>query len=373
MSTGDTTNSSNPSGLSALVHEAGPKVLAAIKHASAATGVDFSYMMQKAEAESGLNAKAKSTTSSATGLYQFIDKTWMNVVKKYGAKCGLGQLASCIDNNGNVANNATKQQILNLRKDPNVSAMMAAEYTSDNKSYMQQQLGSSTQIGPTELGLAHFLGAGGATEFMKSYQSHPLEQASDLFPAAARANHNIFYNSKTGEPRTLAGVYDLFAKKMGGDTSGEATTVANAAAASAPTNAVTSASVKQAAEQTAIDALNSTPDASDTSSGDANADPDTVIHWFGPRITAPLMAAVSADAGTVSTTPASSASPDSAQAIAEATLASMGGGGMPDFSSLKKNLADPAHLMMMSQKASGHNHHWGDKHDNYSTASALKG
>ena len=47
MAHADTAHSGNTSGLASLIHEAGPRVLAAIKHASAATGVDFSYMMEK--------------------------------------------------------------------------------------------------------------------------------------------------------------------------------------------------------------------------------------------------------------------------------------------------------------------------------------
>ena len=216
MANADAANSGNSGGLAALMHEAGPRVLAAIKHASAATGVDFSYMIEKASAESGLNSKAKSASSSATGLYQFIDSTWMDMVKKYGAKCGLGDLAASIDGNGQVANKATRQEILNLRKDPDTAAMMAAEYTSENKTAMQTQLGPSAQIGPTELYLAHFMGAGGATNFMKAYQSNPLQAASTVCGKAASANHNVFYDH-SGKARSLAAVYDMFAKKFGTD------------------------------------------------------------------------------------------------------------------------------------------------------------
>ena len=114
----------------------------------------------------------------------------MDMMKKYGAKCGLGHLASCIDSNGQVANKATRQEILNLRKDPETAAMMAAEYTSENKATMQAQLGPTAQIGPTELYLAHFMGAGGATNFMKAYQNNPLQAASTVCGKAAGANHS---------------------------------------------------------------------------------------------------------------------------------------------------------------------------------------
>jgi hypothetical protein len=207
-----TENLLNNNALTALVRQAAPRVVNAIRKASAATGVSFAYMLQKASAESGFDSTAKSHSSSATGLFQFIDKTWISMVKKYGAKCGLGHYASCIDDNGHIADPAVKQQILALRKNPDASAMMAAEYASENKAYMQEQL-PGTKIGTTELNLAHFLGAGGATAFMKAYQENPLQQASDLFPKAANVNRNVFYDAKTGTPRTLAGIYDYFAGK----------------------------------------------------------------------------------------------------------------------------------------------------------------
>src|SRR3982751_6288195 len=198
-------NTLNNNGLSALARQAAPHVLNAIKRASAATGVSFAYMMQKASAESSFDTHAKSRTSSATGLYQFIESTWLNMVKKYGDKCGLSRYAACIDDNGRVADPAMKKEILALRKNPEAAAMMAAEFTAENKAYLRDQLGPHAKIGPTELYLAHFFGAGGATAFMKEMKENPLQQASDLFPKAAGANRAVFNDSKTGAPRTLAG------------------------------------------------------------------------------------------------------------------------------------------------------------------------
>jgi hypothetical protein len=214
-------NTMNNNSLSALVQQAAPRVLKAIKTAAEKTGVDFAYLVEKASAESSFRPDAKAKGSSASGLYQFIDSTWMRMVKNYGAKYGLGKLANAIDDNGHVKDAATRQKILNLRKDPEKSALFAAEYTLENKCYMERFLGEG-EIGPTEMYLAHFMGASGATAFLEAKKENPLAAAADIFPKAARANHNVFYDRATGQPRTLAGVYAFFDGKFkdGDDASG---------------------------------------------------------------------------------------------------------------------------------------------------------
>ena len=281
----NTQSSLNNSTLSGLIRQAGPRVLGAIKRASAATGADFAYLLQKASSESSFNSSAKSHSSSATGLYQFIDKTWISLVKKYGAKCGMGQYANCIDSNGHVADPAMKQQILALRKNPDASAMMAAEFATENKSYMQAQLGPGTKIGATELNLAHFLGPGGATAFMKAYQENPLAQASDLFPKAANVNRGVFYDPKTGAARTLAGVYDLFGGKT---TSSGAMShqPAPVSAAANGTNTVAAAgTARTILAHTLADSVASEQAVLQSGGGKTNSvstDSET-IHWFTPR------------------------------------------------------------------------------------------
>ena len=65
-------------------------VVAALKNAAAETGSDFSYLLGTAMRESSLKPNAQSSTSSAAGLFQFVDQTWLGLVKNHGAKYGLG-------------------------------------------------------------------------------------------------------------------------------------------------------------------------------------------------------------------------------------------------------------------------------------------
>ncbi len=112
-------------------------VIAAIKSASDLTGVDFAYMMEKAAAESAFDPHAKAKTSSAKGLYQFIDQTWLNTVAKHGYKHGLGHLARHIDfsasGHASIKDLKIKADVMALREEPKTAAMMAAEFASDNK------------------------------------------------------------------------------------------------------------------------------------------------------------------------------------------------------------------------------------------------
>lgn len=214
------------------------RVTQAIRQASAKTGVDFAYMLANANQESGLNPKAKAATSSATGLYQFVEQTWLRMVKTYGEKYGLGSVASriTIGNDGvaRVADTPTKNAILALRKDPQTSACMAAELTNENKDALECKTGM--KAGATELYLAHFLGASGAAEFLNAMRAKPGATAADVMPEAAAANPSVFYG-KDGKAKTLAEVYQKFAQKFEGAGQAPATRVA-AAGSSAASQAV---------------------------------------------------------------------------------------------------------------------------------------
>ena len=193
-----------------------PAVARSLRQASAATSVDFGFLVSTATQESGLHADAKSGKGSATGLFQFIEGTWLQMVQRFGAKYGIGDLAQqvSLDSAGraHVADPATRQQILGLRTDPRLSAAFAAEYTKENKTEVERALGRP--VGNTDLYMAHFLGAGGATEFLKAMRSNAGTIAADLLPDAAAANHAVFYDNRTGAPRTVAEIYQGFADKF---------------------------------------------------------------------------------------------------------------------------------------------------------------
>lgn len=197
------------------------RVTNAIANASRRTGVDFNYLLSQARVESSLNPTARAATSSATGLYQFIDQSWLKMINDHGSEYGMDWAANAIQKTSTgsyyVADPQLKQQILDLRNHPETASAMAAELASDNRNYLVQQTGREPES--VDLYLAHFLGAGGAAKFLNSMASAPNMPAAGLFPAAARANASIFYD-KDGSPRSLADIRASFAQKLNGSSSG---------------------------------------------------------------------------------------------------------------------------------------------------------
>jgi hypothetical protein len=195
-----------------------PEVLASIQQASANTGVDFSYLMAQASRESSFDPSAKAASSSATGLYQFVEQTWLGTFKDHAGDYGYGDLADQVvkhaDGHYSVGNAATRKQILDLRRDPTLNAAMAAELAADNKTKMEAALGH--QVDGTDLHLAHFLGLSGALRFIRQMGSDPTTTGAAMFPKAAAANPTIFYDD-SGNARTIGEIYAKMDKSMSTD------------------------------------------------------------------------------------------------------------------------------------------------------------
>src|ERR1700733_9882560 len=108
----------------------------AIRDAANATGASFQYLLPTARAESGLNPQAAATTSSARGLYQFIDQTWFGAMKRSGASLGYGRYADAIVQTAagryEVPDPVMRREIMALRNDPAANAALAGALTRDN-------------------------------------------------------------------------------------------------------------------------------------------------------------------------------------------------------------------------------------------------
>lgn len=192
----------------------GQRVTSAIRAAADRSGVDFDYLLQQARVESGLNPNARARTSSATGLYQFVEQTWLATINRHGRAHGLGWAAAAVGRQDSgrltVDDAATRRAILDLRRNPEVAAAMAAELAADNANHLRDRLGRD--VTGSELYLAHFLGVGGATRFLQAHADDPEASAAALLPAAARANRSIFFAG--GAPRSLEQVRQLLAARM---------------------------------------------------------------------------------------------------------------------------------------------------------------
>ena len=201
---------SEPRSIAAI--PAAPQVRSAIQRASQATGVDFAYLLGEARLESSLNPNARAGTSSAAGLYQFTQRTWLHTLDRHGAVHGMGWAGDAISG-GRVSDPALRATIMDLRYDPDAAALMAGELANDNRVALTSVLGREPDAG--ELYLAHFLGSDGAGRFLTALAADPAQSAAALFPAAAGANRAIFYDG-AGAPRSLGAVMDLLrSKKIG--------------------------------------------------------------------------------------------------------------------------------------------------------------
>lgn len=183
-------------------------VVQAIRDGAMASGVGFDYLLATARRESSLDPAAKAGTSSATGLFQFIEQTWLGVMKNAGPRLGLQTQADAItrqaDGSYAVADAGQRQAILDLRRDPKVSATLAGALTQQNAEALTGTLGREPTAG--DLYVAHVLGAKGAAALIATARAFPARAAALDLPEAAAANRPLFYD-RTGRPRSAAELY----------------------------------------------------------------------------------------------------------------------------------------------------------------------
>jgi hypothetical protein len=189
------------------------RVVTAIAKASAATGADFEFLLKTAALESSFNQNTEARTSTAVGLFQFIEHTWLYMIREVGPDHGLSDLAAVISVTGKgeyeIADTETETAILSLRYDPEVSAILAGAFARRNAEFAARQLGREPNAG--ELYITHFLGANGGVELIRLMQKQPRALARKHFAGAARANRSIFYDGR--RPRTVAEVHDRLLEK----------------------------------------------------------------------------------------------------------------------------------------------------------------
>lgn len=232
------------------------RVTGAIQQAAATTGTSFEYLLATAKMESNFNPSAVATTSSARGLFQFIDQTWLGTVKEAGAALGYSQYADAITRTSSggysVSDPAMRKAILDLRDDPAASAAMAGVLTHSNSFKLIGAIGRRPT--DSELYMAHFMGVGGAAKLITNAENNPGARGAQLFPAAAAANRPIFYD-RSGRERSVSEVYAVLSSRYASAARSSAPGTAVASANAAPAVRTASAPVDNAAY------LSSFPDA----------------------------------------------------------------------------------------------------------------
>jgi hypothetical protein len=239
MTSVDTSNATAMAGADTLR----TRITSAIKQAADSTGASFQYLLTTAKMESDFNPKAAAPTSSASGLFQFIQQTWLGTVKEAGNLVGYGKYADAISKSSSgsysVNDPSARNEIMQLRDDPIASSEMAAALTQSNSSKLTSALGRR----PTdaELYMAHFMGADGAANLISAAQDNPRASGAQMFPSAAAANHSIFYDT-SGHARSVSGVYSVLSSRYAAAANSSATQSALASAGGASSSGTTVAS-----------------------------------------------------------------------------------------------------------------------------------
>lgn len=176
-----------------------------IVRAGRVVGADPTLLMAVADKESSFATEVKAKTSSATGLYQFIEQTWFGVIFEFGRKHGLVAEAALITRNGRqfvIADANERQRILDLRREPYLSALLAGEMLKRDTLRLEKAMGRHLTGG--EIYLIHFLGPDAAQTFIETMEETPGASAAALLPRPAEANRPIFYAQSGGETKTLS-------------------------------------------------------------------------------------------------------------------------------------------------------------------------
>jgi len=257
------------------------RVAGAIKQAAATTGASFEYLLATAKMESNFDPAARAPTSSARGLFQFIDQTWLGTVKEAGGQLGYGNYADAITKSSSgtysVSDPAARRAILKLRDDPAASAAMAGVLGRSNSFKLTGRIGRRPT--DSELYMAHFMGVGGAAKLISNAEANPKASGARLFPNAAAANRSIFYG-RGGRTRSVAEVYSVLTQRYANAATSPATRTAMAAAGVTPATPATAVTAAKPADNlvwlsTFPDARPATPIAAapDPGAGTASAQP----------------------------------------------------------------------------------------------------
>lgn len=173
--------------------------------------------MKTAKRESGYNPSAKAGSSSAAGLFQFTEQTWLRTLKRHGAKYGYARYADLIEQGSDgkfrLDGAEARKAVMDLRLDPHAASLMAGELASDHASYLRGRVGRDPTAG--ELYAAHFLGPQGSAKLISAVQSSPGASAAAMFPDAAAANPTIFYRG--GRPTSVSELYANLTKTGGAE------------------------------------------------------------------------------------------------------------------------------------------------------------
>jgi hypothetical protein len=177
----------------------------------AARDADFpaDYLMAIAEKESSFDCDADSSASSALGCFQYIEQSWLSVIKRHGTTFGLGDVASKIVEKKtrrgapyfDIEDESLKDEVLDMRRDPYLSAVLTASDLQEARRNIEAKL--DIVMGDQNLYLPHFVGEDAAAHLLAAAAKRPQTSAKRVLPTAARYNRAMFHG-RGGHPLSVS-------------------------------------------------------------------------------------------------------------------------------------------------------------------------
>jgi hypothetical protein len=190
-------------------------VLAALTAAAARTRTEPELLAAMASRESRLNPRAANSQSTARGLMQFTESTWLEAVRDHGAAHGLAQEAATLRTDPQTGtvhprNARDRAYLLNMRYNPRLAAALAGERTAAARAALASELGRP--LSSADLYAVHMMGMAGARRFLTALAATPSRPAAEIVGSeAVLRNRNVFV-TREGRLRSVQEVHADFAR-----------------------------------------------------------------------------------------------------------------------------------------------------------------
>jgi hypothetical protein len=189
----------------------------AAREAAAGTKTDFKTLLASSMSESRHDPQAHNKRSTATGAFQFTERTWLDLVRRYGSSLGQSDAAAKITvTNGKptVSDPADRTAVLALRSDSTLAGSLAARYSDENRTALSKNLGR--KVNENEVRMAYLLGATGAGRLLRAAKDHPDLGVDKIVPAAVRSNPSLF-RQPNGTAKTAGEAVASLARHFDGE------------------------------------------------------------------------------------------------------------------------------------------------------------
>ena len=203
--------------------KADPALIDILLEVSEKTETDFELLALKAMLESDLGRNTTNPSSTARGVFQYIETTWLTLMARYGERIGHKDYAESVKFDAitkepyvDRLSRYSRAEILKLRFDTRVAALIKAHQMKEETPLMEI-FKDSKKLSATDHYIAHMMGLGMAKDFyaLKNQESDKIltHSGNPLFREAAILNPAFFYDEK-GAALTAPQAYKNFTARI---------------------------------------------------------------------------------------------------------------------------------------------------------------